>query len=247
MEESFFNACELIRENRDTNSGIGTLSEKTLHAILKYYFEPDNTFHEIRYQGYVADILHDQDVIEIQTAGFNKLRRKLDVFLPAGSVRIVYPIAYEKYLEWIDEETGRITDKRKSPKKGSPYEAFFELYKIKSYLTHPNLSLSIVLMNMEEQRLLNGWSHNKKRGSSRYERVPTKLVDQIDINCVEDYAKLVPESLGETFTTKTYKEATKLSIGVARTAIHVLNYVGVIRKVGKQGNLIIYERVKKDS
>lgn len=245
MQESFLNACKIINENRDSNSGIGTLQEKTLHAILKYYFEPDNTYHEIRYEGFVADILHDQDVIEIQTRGFDKLRRKLDVFLEKGEVRVVYPVAYEKYIEWIDQETGTITDKRKSPKRGTPYEAFFELYKIKQYLTHPNLSLSIVLVNMEEQRILNGWSADKKRGSTRYERIPTKLVDQVDINSVEDYAKLIPDTLEKTFSTKSYRQATKLSIGRARTAIHVLHYVGAIEKVGKQGNLILYERAKK--
>ncbi len=245
MQESFLNACKIINENRDSNSGIGTLQEKTLHAILKYYFEPDNTYHEIRYEGFVADILHDQDVIEIQTRGFDKLRRKLDVFLEKGEVRVVYPVAYEKYIEWIDQETGTITDKRKSPKRGTPYEAFFELYKIKQYLTHPNLSLSIVLVNMEEQRILNGWSADKKRGSTRYERIPTKLVDQVDINSVEDYAKLIPDTLEKTFSTKSYRQATKLSIGRARTAIHVLHYVGAIKKVGKQGNLILYERAKK--
>lgn len=245
MQESFSNACRIINENRDSNSGIGTLQEKTLHAVLKYYFEPDNTYHEIRYQGYVADILHDQDVIEIQTRGFNKLRRKLDVFLEAGEVRIVYPVAYEKYLEWIDEETGTITKKRKSPKRGTPYEIFYELYKIKHYLVHPNLSISIVLVNMEEQRLLNGWSHDRKRGSSRYERIPTALVDQVDIDSVEEYAKLIPEELEEIFTTKSYQKVSRLSIGQARTALHVLNYVGAIEKVGKKGNLILYKRANK--
>lgn len=242
MQESFQNACATILENRDTNTGIGTLQEKTLHAILKYYFEPDSTYHEIRHHGFVADILHDNDVIEVQTRGFNKLRRKLDAFLEAGEVRIVYPVAYEKYLEWIDQETGTISKKRKSPKRGTPYEVFYELYKIKQYLTNPRLSLSIVLVNIEEQRLLNGWSEDKKRGSSRYERIPTALVDQIDINSVEDYKKLIPEGLAEPFTTKTYKEATKLSIGQARTALHVLHYVGAVRKIGKQGNTILYER-----
>ena len=36
--------------------GIGTLSEKTVHAILKNYYEPDEDRHEIPIQNYVADI-----------------------------------------------------------------------------------------------------------------------------------------------------------------------------------------------
>lgn len=241
-EKQFYEACSIILDDRDTNTGIGTLGEKTLHAILKYYYEPDANYHEIRYHGFVADIAYDNEVIEIQTRNFNALRRKLSVFLEQGEVRIVYPIPYEKYLEWIDEETGTISKKRKSPKKGTWYQVFYELYKIKPFLVHPNIRLSFVLINIEEQRLLNGWSEDKKRGSHRLERIPTKLVDELEINSIEDYKKLIPDSLEEVFSTKNYKEATKLTINRARTAIHVLHYVGAIEKVGKQGNLILYKR-----
>ena len=243
-EKQFYEACNIILDNQDNNTGIGTLGEKTLHAIFKYYFEPDSTYHEIRYQGFVADILHGQDVIEIQTRGFNKLRRKLDAFLQEGKVQIVYPIPYEKWLEWIDEETGAISSKRKSPKKGSIYDSFYELYKIKHYLNNPNLKITLVFVNIEEQRLLNGWSHDKKKGSQRFERIPTKLVDQVDINGVEDYTKFLPETLPEVFSTKDYQKATKLTITRARTGVHILHYLGVVEPVGKKGNAILYKRVQ---
>lgn len=241
-EKKFNEACAIILNNQDSNTGIGTLGEKTLHAIMKYYFEPDAANHEIRYEGFVADILHGQDVIEIQTRGFNKLRRKLDAFLKQGKVRIVYPIPYEKWLEWIDEETGSVSNKRKSPKKGSIYDSFYELYKIKMYLDNPNLRISLVFVNIEEQRLLNGWSIDKKRGSERYERIPTKLVDEVEINCVEDYKKFLPETLPEVFSTKDYQKAIKLNITRARTGVHILHYLGIIEPVGKKGNAILYKR-----
>lgn len=243
-EKQFYEACNIILNNQDNNTGIGTLKEKTLHAIFKYYFEPDSTYHEIRYQGFVADILHGSDVIEIQTRGFDKLRRKLEAFLEAGKVEIVYPIPYEKWLEWIDEETGTVSAKRKSPKKGSRYDSFYELYKIKTYLNHPNLKITLVLVNIEEQRLLNGWSIDKKKGSERYERIPTKLVDQIEINSVADYKQFVPETLPEVFSTKDYQKATKLTITRARTGVHILNYLGIVEPVGKKGNSILYKRAE---
>ena len=244
-EKQFYEACNIILNKQDNNTGIGTLGEKTLHAIFKYYFEPDSTYHELRYQGFVADILHGQDVIEIQTRGFNKLRRKLDAFLEYGEVRIVYPIPYEKYLQWIDEETGSISPKRKSPKKGTIYDSFYELYKIKPYLTNPNLKLTIVFVNIEEQRLLNGWSADKKKGSERYERIPTKIINHVEFNSLEDYKRFLPETLPEIFSTKDYHKATKLNITRARTGVHILNYLGVIEAVGKKGNAILYKRAQK--
>ena len=81
---------------------IGTYKEKTLHAILKDYYAPDKSMQEISVDGYVADIYTGQEIIEIQTANFNKMRAKLNCFLPNYPVTVVYPIARIKYLSWID-------------------------------------------------------------------------------------------------------------------------------------------------
>lgn len=40
----------IIGKNRERN-GIGTLSEKTVHAVLKNYYAPDETQHEIPVEG----------------------------------------------------------------------------------------------------------------------------------------------------------------------------------------------------
>ena len=82
--------------------GIGTLSEKTVHAIFKDYYEPDEDHQEIPIENYVADIYRDGEIIEIQTRQFNRMRGKLQTFLPLYPVTIVYPIPYEKWPIWID-------------------------------------------------------------------------------------------------------------------------------------------------
>ena len=123
--------------------GIGTLSEKTVHAILKNYYEPDEDRQEIPIEKYVADIYANGEIIEIQTRQFNKMRNKLTAFLPLYPVTIVYPIPFEKWIIWVDEETGELSRKRKSPVRGNPYIAFVELYKIKMFLKDPNLRLGL--------------------------------------------------------------------------------------------------------
>ena len=70
--------------------GIGTLSEKTVHAVMKNYYAPDTDMHEIPIENFVADIYNGQEIIEIQTRAFNKMRRKLDAFLPLYPVTIGY-------------------------------------------------------------------------------------------------------------------------------------------------------------
>lgn len=233
---------KIIGTDRE-KKGIGTLGEKTLHAVLKHYFEPDPSFHEIRCGAFYADIFNAEGITEIQTRSFNTLRRKLDFFLPLGAVRIVYPIAAVKYLRWIDPETGVVSPPRKSPKRSTSCECFYELYKIKPYLKHPNLHLCIVLLEIEELRLKNGWSADGKKGSSRFERIPLALISELNVTCPADYTRLLPNSLPARFTAADLRKHANLSVSKAQTAANVLHSVGALSLCGKAGRAFLYERI----
>ena len=241
-KELFKQSCKKIISQERERLGIGTLSEKTVHAVLKNYLVPKETYHEQKCEGYVADILYEGEIIEIQTANFNTLRRKLDVFLPKYEVTICYPIPATKWLIWINEETGEITNKRKSPKCGTIYQVFFELYKIKKYLSNPHLHLRLLLIDVEEYRLLNGWNHDKKRGSTRYDRIPVGIEKDIAINSIEEYEIFLPLGLPIPFTSEDYSKATKLTRKKAQTALNVLTSIDTVVHVGKRGNSILYDR-----
>ncbi|MFA9379881.1 MAG: hypothetical protein ACERKO_02360 [Acetanaerobacterium sp.] len=242
-KQLFQDACaRVIGTARTGGGGIGTLGEKTLHAVLKHYLSPDCTTHEIAVGGFVCDIVTPDGITEIQTRGFDKLRRKLSCLLDTSTVTVVYPVACTKWLFWIDEETGEVTKRRKSPKAGTPYEVFFELYRIKELLCHPNLRLCILLLDVEEYRRLNGWSRDKKRGSTRCERIPVALVQEVRIDTPEQYARLLPEKLDTVFTSKEYAKASRLSMRGAQRALNVLFSVGAVTRTGKRGNLLLYER-----
>ena len=243
MENARFTAvCDAVIYSEHERNGIGTLSEKTIHSILKNYLEPDTSFHEIRTGRYVADIRTPEGIYEIQTRQFNKLRNKLDSFLDEYPVTVVYPIPHIKYLRWIDDTTGEISAPHKSPKRGVFQEVFFELYKIKPYLTHPNFRLLLLLIDLEEYRFLNGWSKDRKRGSSRSDRIPTALYAKEAIMTPSDYIKLVPDTVPARFTVKDYARACHITQSVAQTAANVLCHVGVIEHVGKVRNAYLYER-----
>jgi len=221
---------------------IGTLGEKVLHAILKQYYEPDETRHEIKVGSFIADIVSDEGIIEIQTRSFDKLRKKLTEFLQFYPVTVVYPLPKKKWLIWIDEETGEATKKRLSPKLGFVYDAFQELYKIKPFLKHPNFHLCIVLINMEEYRYLDGWSKDKKKGSTRCNRIPIDITDEVYFNKNEDYLQFIPDCLNDGFTSMEYKSATRLSLRNAQTGLNILHDIGAVTRIGKQGKLYVYKR-----
>jgi len=238
--EDFLRAKEKIVGNERVRQGIGTLCEKTVHAVLKNAYAPDEDMHEIPIENYVADIYTGTEIIEIQTRQFNKMRNKLSTFLPLYPVTIVYPIPATKWLIWIDEETGELSNKRKSPVKGNVYSAFIELYKIKNFLTDKNLRLEFVLLDMEEYRLLNGWSRDKKKGSHRYDRIPVELIEEVSVERVEDYMRFVPYELAEKFTVKDFAKAAGIPERLSQTVVHILHYVGVLERIGKLGRSYLY-------
>ncbi|MBH1942524.1 hypothetical protein I5677_16650 [Mobilitalea sibirica] len=242
-KELFQQVCDEVIGRQQGLNGIGTLGEKTIHSVLKCYLSPECDHQEIKVSGFVADICNGHEIIEIQTRNFDKLRRKLNAFLSLYPVTIVYPIHSTKWIRWVNPQTGEISPPRKSPKRGIPYSILPELYKIKNFLLEPNLNLHIVMLDLEEYKYLDGWSKDKKKGSTRCDGIPTDLVNEIKINNISDYKLLIPDILDQEFTSKDYKKASGLSLHNSQTALNILNYVGVVERVGKKGNTYLYNRV----
>ena len=240
--ERFQAACDMVAQSR-VQCGIGTLGEKTLHAVLKHYYEPDCACHEQRVDTFIADILNPSGIIEIQTRGFDRLRKKLDAFLPEMPVTVVYPLPHNKWIYWIDPQTGSLSPRRKSPKTGTVYDACYELAKIRSFLAHPHLRVLIVLLDMDEYRNLDGWGSGGKRGSSRQERIPIAICDEIQLHTSAQYACLLPAQLPSVFRAADYAALSRLKLRYAHNALSILQEVQAIQRVGKQGRAYLYQRL----
>lgn len=243
-KENFQKACEKIMGEERVRTSIGTYSEKTLHAVLKNYFEPRESCHEIKLGGFIADIFTEDGIIEIQTRGLARLCKKLDFFLQEHKVTVVLPIPHIKYISWIDGETGEVTKKHKSPKLGKAFHGLFEIYGIRQYLDHPNFTLCIVMIDTTDYRNLNGWSKNKKRGSTRYDTIPDKIVEEIYLTSKEDCLNLIDFTLPEEFTANDFKKASKLSPRHTYSGINLFCYLGLAEKIGKKGRANTFKLLK---
>lgn len=220
--------------------GIGTLQEKTLHKVLKNYLEPNLENQEIKIGPYYVDIFRDNEIIEIQTRQFNKLRNKLDYLLDLYNLTLCYPIINKKTINWLDPQTLQVEDERKSPKRGRIYDVFFELYKIKNFLKHPNLNLKLIIVDVLEYKLLNGWNESKKRGAERYDQIPVRLIGEVNIRELLDYSKFLPCELGLEFTSRDYAKITKIRLRDAQLALNILRYLGLVEVVGKSSRSYLY-------
>ncbi len=230
---------KVLREVRE-NMGIGTLSEKTLHAVLKLYYCPDRDMHEVGMGNYVADIYNGDRIIEIQTHDLGRLRPKLNYYLSEYKVTVVHPLIREKRLILIDEVSGEHSKPRKSPRKGNIYEVFIELYRILDYLKNPNLEIRILLTDVDEYRIRDARVKRGRLVSSRFDRVPTNIEDEIIIERYEDYLMFIPMTLGESFYVKEFAREAKISRELAQTVVSLLYKIGVLSRGERDKNGYIY-------
>lgn len=230
------------RAEAGARGGIGTLSERILHRALKYYIEPDASRHEREHLGSVADIVTaDGEIYEIQTRSLARLLPKLSKFLPETKVTLVYPIARERTLSWLDETTGETTKPRKVSRKGRPSDVLTEIYPLAPILTHPNLTVLLFMIRTEEYKSLNGKGEKRKKGATRLERIPTELLDIITLAGASDYSRLIPEALGDSFTAAEFYRAAALRTRRAYYALKLLCDIGVLTR-SRQGRAYLYTR-----
>lgn len=241
----FNEACVRVRQGDIRPGGIGILAEKPLHATLKWWVDDNPDHHEITLPcGKVADVFDGERVCEIQTGGFSPLRKKLEVLLDTYPVTVVHPIPRRKYLSWITPDTGETTPPRKSPKVGTFTQGTPQLVYLLPLLDHPNLTICFLLMDVEEQRLADGWGNGGKRGSHRAVMLPLTLEDTLTLTCPADYAALLPAGLPETFNAAWFGKAAKLQGRKLSAALKVLLDRGILTRE-REGKEYVYRRVRE--
>lgn len=232
--------CEACSTDHN-RTNIGTYKEKTLHRILKDYFESDRARQEVTVGRFVADIYSDEGIMEIQTSGLASMRDKLEAFLAICPVTVVYPVAVKKRISWIDPVSGEIGKSHPSPKTGRIADVIPEMIYILPYLQNKNLTVRVVLLEIDEYRWLNGRrSLSRKRGSTRYERIPVDLLGIFDFASLEDYSSQLPALAAEEFTAKDLTSPLKLRGRRASAFVRVLMEMGIVVRCGRRGNAYLY-------
>jgi len=225
-----------------TENKIGTLNEKALHAALKaWYVRPGDQF-EVPVDNFVIDIVRGDLLIEIQTQSFSAIKRKLQRLVTKHRVRLVYPIAQEK---WIVKQTAgerKQKSRRKSPKRGVIEELFIELVSLPGLLADPNFSLEVLMIQEEEVRRIKRTQRWRRKRWAIQERRLIQVLNRWVFENPADMAELIPSKLTEPFTTADLAHAIGRPRWLAQKMAYCLREMGVIAAVGKQGNAILYTR-----
>ncbi len=220
-------------------TGIGSLNEKPLHAALKEWYRQEGDQVEAPIEGFVVDLVRDGLLIEIQTRGFASMRRKFDRLLDSYSIRLVHPVAAEKWIVKLDER-GHEISRRRSPKRGIAADACAELVSFPSLLSHPNFTLEILLVEEEEVRrpdAKRGW---RRGGYVIEERRLVEVRETVEVGSPEKLLELLPEGLPDPFTTTDLAHRLGRSRHLAQEVAYCLRVSGAVETLGRDRRGILY-------
>lgn len=211
-----------------------------MHASLKRWYARPGDLTEVAVDGFVIDLVRGDLLIEVQTRGFSSVRHKVAALLDRGHrVRIVHPIAVDTWIVKLDSD-GRVLSRRRSPRHGSPSDAFAELVSIAPLLAHRHLEIDLVLIEMEELRRHAPDGPWRRGGWTVEERRLVEVVETLSIRNVTHLASLIPPGLPELFTTAELSMRLGGARRLAQQMAYCLRLVDVIVAVGKRSHAVQY-------
>jgi hypothetical protein len=222
---------------------IGTRCESSLHRALKFTYAGRRTEREV--EGFVADgISAAGEFIEVQIGSFAPLKKKAAQFTRLGALRIIYPVFIAKYIEVFDPNGKRVY-RRKSPRRGTPWDLFDALvYAPELPLTH-GLSIELVLLDASEQRVRDGKGSWRRKGVSIKDHQLLAVHERIRLEKLADYLRFVPFTRKESFTSASLGERAGIRRELAQKTLYVLTRLGIIEKTGKERNALVYQIIAR--
>ena len=190
---------------------------------------------------FVIDLVRaDGELVEVQTRGFGALGKKLDALLDEHRVRVVHPVAAERRIVRVDEH-GQVLGARWSPKRATVVAVFDKLVAFPSLLTHPNLTIEVLLLREDHIR---GPERTTTRGRTRDpgERRLVEVLDRVVLRTPEDIRAVLPALPREPFSTRELAGLLGCSTPLAQRTLYCLRMVGIVEPAGKRGRTPLHAR-----
>ncbi len=239
-KERFRKICrDMLTVKNGADGGIGTLNEKRMHVALKRFVCSDESKYETDMgKRFVADIKLDDEIYEIQTGSLYPLKAKLEHYIETSDchVTVVHPIPMRKFRVWIDPETGESRPRVRVKGIPTALGEAHELVYISEALATGRVAVWFIFIEEEEYRFLDGRGKDRRKHSTRFERLPVDLIDEAVFAEKSDYLSLIPEDLPEIFTAEEFRAAARLPRGKqAYKVIAALLNIGLLEEAEKKG------------
>jgi hypothetical protein len=223
------------------SEGLGTYREGSLHAALKAVYARPGDRVETSVDGYVVDVVRDDELIEIQTASFASASRKLRRLVADHRVALVHPIPIERWLVRVDAD-GVISSRRRSPKRGLALDLFDELVAFPSLLCEPNFRIELALIREEEIRgpVPDGARYRYPRDWRRLDRRLLEIVETVHVDTPADLLGLLPAGLAYPLTSTDVAAAARRPKRLGTRTVYCLRESGAMVVAGKRGRVQEY-------
>lgn len=216
--------------------------ETTLHRQLKELYGVAAADREVRVDGYRIDAIAEENLlVEVQVASLAAIRRKVADLLERHRVLVVKPVVVRSYIVRRQSAFGAILGARYSPAQHDPSEFFLDFVHFAKVFPHPNLSLEVLLIEQDEDRVARrAWRRGRnyrvidRRLRAVVER--RRLVDAVDL------LTFLPHGLPAPFTTTDIARHSGLPRWLAQKMTYSMRHSGAIDVVGKERNTLLYEQ-----
>ncbi len=217
--------------------------ESTLHHQLKHIYAVRGARTEVKLGRFRIDVVLNDELIEIQHASLSSIRSKVGSLLVHHQVKVVKPIVDRKYLVAMSRKNGRVLRRRLSPKRGKLIDVFDELVHFGSLFPHPNLTLEVPILDIEEYRYP---GHGRRRRWRRtdfvvQDRKLLELKSTHEFRIGQDLRRLVQGGLPSPFETADLAKTLNVNRSFAQRIAYCLNKTKTASREGKRGNAWLYE------
>jgi len=222
--------------------------ETSLHRQLKEIYADGDARLEAPVGAFRIDVISGDELVEIQHGSLAAIRDKIAKLAKDYRVLVVKPIVVRKLIVKQDANGGRIVSRRRSPKKGGVLDVFHELVYFTRVFPHPNLSIEVPLVDIEEWRFPgHGRRRRRRRNDHQVEDQKLTKMHRVHRFCTgRDLAALVPPGLPSPFHTGHLAQVLGIERWFAQRIAYCFRKMNVAEQVGKQGNARLHQFRQKD-
>lgn len=216
------------------------MQENALHAALKTWYAGETGQVEVLLDGYLIDVVKDGQLIEIQTRSFFAIKKKLFDLVERRPVRLVHPIALERWIVRLHDQGDEALYRRKSPRRGRLEYLFNELIRFPELVAHPGFSLEILFTREEEIRRADGRGSWRRGGVSIIDRRLLEVISTRLFQTPGDFLALLPVDMPGVFTNPELAKSLGIQARLARKMTYCLKRMGALQEAGKRGRACLY-------
>src|SRR5262249_42788871 len=157
-------------------------------------------------------------------------------------LRLIHPIAREKWIVRLANDGGRAVSRRKSPKRGRVEDLFWEIVGFGRLFASHNLLLEVVMLRERETRRHEpgrrwrggGGRRWRRKGWVSLERRLLEVLDRRLFGAPADWLALLPGGL-EVFTARDLADAIGIRVELAQRMAYFLREASLVKLIGKRG------------